>query len=313
LSIESDPEFAEPYFERACCFLYLDGIEKASDDIYEYIKRYPEPVKGHVLQGMIFQEQEKYDKAVEKYRMGIDSGMTFLYTSIGYCFYKTGKFNLSIQAYDSSIYYRKDKDLSYYYIGLCYLESEYIDSACKYFGLSRECGYYLAENLMCQYCDSLDTQHSIAKAYAVEGINYMDRNKYDAAIIRFNFALEKYPEYDPTIFLLGLCYYYTEKYDSAIKYFTNAITMSPSSTYYSYRGISYYEKMKEYTHKDNKQRQMQFRSFAIKDFEICNSMDTTDYFGYSYLGWTYFTIITIWKNHMKCLKKHLNSNRVMGM
>jgi tetratricopeptide (TPR) repeat protein len=288
LSIWKNPDLDSAYLYRGICYAELDSLEKALCDLKEYVSRKPSDYVGRIWLGIIYKGMNQIDEAIENFKFGLDSGVKHMHYALGLCYFEKGLYELAISEFDSSVSYYIEESDSYYHIGICYYIKNNLDSACKYLGFSRECNNYFAEKLMCNICDSLDIINSISKGYIAEGLNFMYKGKYDAAIIRFLFSLDYSKEFPDAIYFIGKCHYYKDNYDSAIKYFTEAICLSSSQNYYTYRGICYYQKMQEYNNKKNNQLETLYRNYAIKDFEICNSMDTTDYFGYSYLGWTYF-------------------------
>lgn len=288
LSIESDPEFAEAFYERACSYTRQQNLENALCDVNEYLKRCPQSVSGYVLRGIIYEFLNRFTEAIEDYKIGIDSNYTFLFFGLGKCYYEIGNLDLALNAFDSAIYYGKDIAKSYYYKGLCYLEKNNNDSACINLGYSTEEGNYFAERLMCEYCDSSQIKKSVTISYLLDGLLYMKKENYDVAIVKFLTALDVTNNFPDALYLIGRCYYYKGDYDNAVKYITQAISISPLDEYYVYRGISYYKLMQDSKIKNSYKKQMMYRLYAINDFKTYVGKDTSYYYGYSYLGWIYF-------------------------
>lgn len=288
LSIQNDIDYSKAFIYRGICYTNLDSLDKALDDFDTYLLSNPSDVAGILWQGIIYNKQKLFDKALEKFRYLIDNDFLLAYFAMGKCYYDNGEYELAISAYDSAVFYGIEKGESYYYIWMCYLFKNNVDSACKYLGYSRECGEYQAEQLMCEYCDSLQIVTAVTKSYVADGLNYMDMKNYDAAIVKFLTALEVTNNYPDALYLIGSCYYYKGDYDNAVKYITQAIYISPLDEYYVYRGISYYKLMQDSKIKNSEKKQMMYRLYAINDFETYINKDTSYYYGYSYLGWIYF-------------------------
>lgn len=312
LSLDNDTEYYDAYYYRAIGFFFLDSNYSSIDDINKYLLRNPSDIKGILWKGLIYEKLELYDEAIENYKIAVDADIKSIYKQIGLCYYKKDDYRLAIQSFDSAIKYRKELQDSYYYKTICYSKLDNLDSACISLCKLREAGYYYAEELMYKYCDcdSTKVNEAIAKGYITEALDFMDEDKYDAALIRLRFSLELMPNYHESIFHIGLCYYYQNKFDSALKNINDAIILSPLCQYYCYRGMTNYQLMQEYFVKHNKQLKEKYKNDAIKDFETYIGMDTTNYFGYSYLGWVYFfnknDMIKAYKYFVEADKLHEN-------
>ncbi|MFA6075780.1 MAG: tetratricopeptide repeat protein [Negativicutes bacterium] len=82
-----------------------------------------------------------------------------------------------------------------------------------------------------------------AEYYLKSGNAYGENGKYIKAIVEFNKAIKKQPDYDLAYLNRGRAYYESGVYDKAIVDYSLAISMDPKYSYaYYYRGLAYKKK-----------------------------------------------------------------------
>ncbi|KFF13693.1 O-antigen ligase family protein [Flavobacterium hydatis] len=112
-------------------------------------------VKNYILEGQILLSQSKFDKSLESFQkaLKIDSENFSLIQSIGFNYYSSGKYEQAINYFLKALKYPESNNgLTEYYIGICYLKTNDLENACKYFNLSKAKNFVLAQLMLNKTC-----------------------------------------------------------------------------------------------------------------------------------------------------------------
>jgi tetratricopeptide (TPR) repeat protein len=134
------------------------------------------------------------------------------------------------------------------------------------------------------------------RIFIIRGLAFIDDEKYESALAEFNAALKLKPDFAEALYYIGDVYYYQEKYDTAIEYYTRTLNINPvpiaNPKYwdaYLARGICYFDK-KDYDK-------------AIADFKESEKLRPKDAFMFFMRGRAYFDK----KNHTAAISDFTKS------
>jgi tetratricopeptide (TPR) repeat protein len=85
------------------------------------------------------------------------------------------------------------------------------------------------ERLIAYYTESINLNSDNAYSFAMRGLNYLKRNRYDTAIKDLTEAIRLIPTYNYAYSLRGEAYLSTGQYNAAVKDFSEIIRLDPDN------------------------------------------------------------------------------------
>ena len=240
--IESNPNDAIAYFNRANAYLRTKQFDKAIQDMTTLIELKPkEPgnyippdlySSAYLLRGIIYATMQQHDKAIQDYSKSIESlpGIVAFtgYWYRGNSYSAMRKYNKAIQDYSKTIELKPDYAEAYFGRANAYVRLKQYNNAIQDFSE--------AINLKPDYWD----------AYNCRGWVYHAIKQYDKAIQDYLKVIELKPGH-PVVYLnLGSTYCRIKQYDKAIQIYSKCVELKPDCVEaYNFLGWLY-NKTKQY-------------------------------------------------------------------
>lgn len=219
--IQSDSSNANLFYLRAKVYFERKEINQALRDISRAMQLDGNEEEYFVLLSDIYQEQEKYEDALDVLRRvaekeEVSSGALVKLAKLEMAFENTNKATRQI---NRAIKADPENAFAWFIKGYIYEEQDQIEEAIKH------------------YTISIDKDSDFVEPYINLGILYSDRGRAMAADY-FNGALNIEPDNVNAMYLLGLHYQEQEKYDKAVSSYQNIIAVNPDYPH-SYYNIGY--------------------------------------------------------------------------
>jgi len=105
--------------------------------------------------GQKFEKENKFDEALKFYQKALkdDSKNIYAFQNIGFFYFKTGQYVKGINNLLNALKYPGLNDgKTEYYLAICYLNANDKNNACKYFNISKEKNFALAQQAILENC-----------------------------------------------------------------------------------------------------------------------------------------------------------------
>lgn len=191
------------------------------------IKENPNLTEAYNNRGIIYQDKDQFDRAIEDFNKAIDLNPNDPdpYINRGFGYENSNEYDKAIQDYNTVIGLNPDHTDAYYNRGNAYMKKNEYDRAIR--------DYDTAIRLNLEYTD----------AYINRGKTYMKKSEYDRAIRDYDTAIRLKPEYAIVYNNRGYAHLRKGQFDRAIQDCNKAINLSPTyATAYNNRGLTWLHK-----------------------------------------------------------------------
>lgn len=259
--IQSDSSNANLFYLRAKVYFERKEINQALRDISRAMQLDGNEEEYFVLLSDIYQEQEKYEDALDILRRvaekeEVSSGALVKLAKLEMAFENTNKATRQI---NRAIKADPENAFAWFIKGYIYEEQDQIEEAIKHYTISIDKDADFVEpyiNLGILYSDrgsamaadyfngALNIEPDNVNAMYLLGLHYQEQEKYDKAVSSYQNIIAVNPDYPHSYYNIGyIALVYQENYDKAIEYMNKAIEVQPAF-YRAYYNLGYAHELK---------------------------------------------------------------------
>ena len=255
--LEQQPESAEGYFQLGLTQEKLGMLDEALESYKKVNEIKSEAQEGYLARARIYENKKEYNLAIQEYKeyAKLFSGNVAILTYLGKCYFEEKKYaeaeEVALKAKEVS----PDNVVLNYLLGMIYEKQGKIDDAIETF-------------------ESIVKVEPIASNYTRLGYYYALKQDFKAAEKQFDKALAIEPLNSEILYLAGLNYFDSKKYNKAKEVLEQSLYLRPDFLDAKFYLALSYDRLKNF----NKTEQLLKEIIEVDP----NNEKSLNYLGYSY-------------------------------